>query len=174
MQGGKYILHQVFVQLFSYCAASLCLSLCGQSLQISFLLFSVWWFCIDFRICNFSLMHKSHILSPGLYACVFCVISHFTGGLGCRLCCHTHCDSAVAFFLYSVLKVCVCPLYLVLKSFSVLPMYCLVPVAVSSLAVYITASVRHCPSRGQFALLRQLHVLALVGVGLFWFRILML
>ena len=47
------------------------------------------------RIYNFSLVHKSHILSPGLNFLHSFIISHFRLGVGPQFLFHVNCDNAV-------------------------------------------------------------------------------
>ena len=82
------------------------------------------------------------------------------GGVGFSWLSQTHVARAVALRFGADLKLCLCPVYLVLKSFSVLPIYFCVPCCVCKVASYITASVWHCPFSGQFSFCLQLHGLS--------------
>ena len=71
-------------------------------------------------------------------------------------------------------------LYLVLNAFSVLPMYCAEVSSVVMVALYMTASLRHCPAMGQSFLFLQLHcrvagfVVVLFRIRLLWLFIIWL
>ena len=74
-----------------------------------------------FRIYSFSLVHKSHILSPGLNFLHSFIISHLRLGVGPQFLFHVNCDNAVLFRLASVLNECLCWLNLLLKGRDVIP-----------------------------------------------------
>ena len=93
---------------------------------------------------------------PGMYGEAFLRILNFTFGSGFILFSQINFDRVVAVFLLSVVNDWMCPVYLVLKSPSVLPMYFLVillgDVAVAS---YITLLLDlHLPSKGQLRFLQ--------------------
>ena len=56
---------------------------------------------------------------------------------------HTCCANVVDVCLSSLLKECLCAVYLVLNEVEVLPMYVVVVLLCSAVALYITFSVRH-------------------------------
>ena len=78
-----------------------------------------------FIMYSFSERQRSQVLFPGEYTLHSFKSDHFVGGTGFSLCCQMYCDSVVADFLVSALKLCVWLLYRVLNVFSVLPMYCI-------------------------------------------------
>ena len=85
----------------------------------SFLKFMLFTSFAHLRIYNFSLVHKSHILSPGLNFLHSFIISHFRLGVGPQFLFHVNCDNAVLFRLVSVLKECLC--WLIKLSYSCTP-----------------------------------------------------
>ena len=87
----------------------------------SFLRFMLFTSLAHFKIYSFSLVHKSHILSPGLNFLHSFTISHFKFGVGPQFLFHVNCDNAVLFRLVSVLKECLCWLNLLLKGSDVIP-----------------------------------------------------
>ena len=87
----------------------------------SFLRFMLFTSLAHFSIYSFSLVHKSHILSPGLNFLHSFIISHFKFGVGPQFLFHVNCDNAVLFRLVSVLKECLCWLNLLLKGSHVIP-----------------------------------------------------
>ena len=63
-----------------------------------------------FKMKSFSKLQTLNVAWPGLYGLVVARNVHFMLGVGFRLLSHTNWDRAVLLRLYSVRKLCVCPL----------------------------------------------------------------
>ena len=89
------------------------------------------------KIISFSVRHMSHFFEPGLY-CLQCLsISHFILGVSpFSLHDQKWFDSVVLFLYFSSVILDLCPQYLSLKVFSVLPMYVFVPVVAGALLIF--------------------------------------
>ena len=140
--------------------------LCTQCPKISVLLFNE---CLDMRMDNFSCRHSLHIFSHGAYGFTFFIISHLNVVICIFLFQFPNAVTKSCSVLGSSLNDDFCRLNLVLKSFSVSPMYvsCFFVSVSVTVALYTTHLVRHFPSSGQlfffFFFCRHLHNLSFWG-----------
>ena len=148
------------------------LRLCLQSEASSFLLFKVA-MCGLHMIQYFSFVQRLHDLAAGEYGEPFATIFHCNvNAIFLSLRVQIQLLSVVEFRLLSFLKELVCPLYLILKVFSVRPMQ-VSSLLLSSLfteAWYMTPSVRHFPFNGHSFFLLQLQFRSLASFWVDFFR----